>query len=194
MSDKAKQASGLFLPALLLGMLFLAACENDLNKIKQVSALQLSQPIDTSRGVEIIYSDSAIVKAKVTTPLMIEYTTAKSYYKMPNGIKVIHYDIYGQEDGNIVADSAVFRKNEQIMEFHKNVVATDAKGKTFKSDELIWDQVKKIIYSNKTVQMTNREGDVLNSINFTSDEDFKFPKWDQATGVGNMAAFGDLSK
>ncbi|MFD2148186.1 LPS export ABC transporter periplasmic protein LptC [Mucilaginibacter antarcticus] len=193
MRYQAKQASRFILPALLFGMLFFTACENDLNKIKQVSALQLIQPIDTSRGIEIIYSDSAIVKARVISPLMIEYTTAKPYYKMPDGIKVIHYDIYAREDGNIVADSGVLRKNEKIFEFHKNVVATDAKGRTFKSDELIWDQVKKIIYSNKPVQMTNKEGDVLYSINFKSDEDFKDPKWEQATGFGNIGAFSDIA-
>ncbi len=192
MHNKAKQAQRIFLPALLISMLLLAACENDLNKIKQVSALQVSQPIDTTRGLEIIYSDSAIVKAKVITPLMIQYNAGKAYFKMPDGVKVIHYDIYANEDGNIVADSGIYRKDEQIMEFHKNVVVSDAKGRTFKSDELIWDQVKKIIYSNKPVQMTNKEGDVMYSINFSSDEDLKFPKWDQATG--NMAVSGEMMR
>ncbi|MES2808401.1 MAG: LPS export ABC transporter periplasmic protein LptC [Bacteroidota bacterium] len=192
MHNKAKQAQRIFLPALLISMLLLVACENDLNKIKQVSALQVSQPIDTTRGLEIIYSDSAIVKAKVITPLMIQYNAGKAYFKMPDGVKVIHYDIYANEDGNIVADSGIYRKDEQIMEFHKNVVVSDAKGRTFKSDELIWDQVKKIIYSNKPVQMTNKEGDVMYSINFSSDEDLKFPKWDQATG--NMAVSGEMMR
>jgi hypothetical protein len=182
MHSKAKRASNSFLPALLLGTLLLAACENDLNKIKQVSALQVSQPIDTTRGAELIYSDSAIVKAKILTPLMIKYTTDKPYYKMPDGVKVIHYDVYTQEDGNIVADSGVYRINEKIIEFHKNVVVTDAKGRTFKSDELIWDQVKKIIYSTKPVQMANKEGDSMNSVSFKSDDGLKNPRWEESTG------------
>jgi hypothetical protein len=64
MYSRAKQVTYLFLPALLFGMLLLTACENDLNKIKEISALQVSQPIDTTRGVEVIYSDSAILKVK----------------------------------------------------------------------------------------------------------------------------------
>jgi hypothetical protein len=187
MYNKAKQASYLFLPALLFGMLFLTACENDLNKIKEISALQVNQPIDTTRGVEIIFSDSAIVKVKMTTPLMIHYATAKPYYKMPIGVKVVHYDIYGREDGNIVSDSGINRDKEQIIEFHKNVVCTSAKGDIFKSDELIWDRVKKTIYSNKPVQITTPTGDILNGVSFKSDDALQHPIIGNSTGAFNVS-------
>lgn len=183
MHSRAKQATSLFLPALLFGMLLLGACENDLNKIKAVSAKLVSQPIDTTRGVEVIYSDSAILKGIMTTPLMIHYAIAKPYYKMPNGVKVIFYDAFAKETGNIVADSGIFRDAEKIVEFHKNVVCTNDKGETFKSDELIWDQVKKIIYSNKPVQMTTPTGDVMNGIDFKSDDDLLHPIMRQGTGT-----------
>jgi LPS export ABC transporter protein LptC len=187
MYSKAKQASYLFLPALLFGMLFLAACENDLNKIKEISALQVSQPIDTTRGVEVIYSDSAVVKGKMTTPLMIHYATEKPYYKMPIGVKIIFYDVNGREDGNIVADSAINRDKEQIIEFHKNVVCTNAKGETFKSDELIWNQAQKIIYSNKPVQLTTPTGDILNGVSFKSDDKLQHPIMGNSTGAFNVS-------
>jgi hypothetical protein len=96
MHSRAKQVSALFLPALLLGMLLLGACENDLKKIKEISAKSVSQPIDTTRGVEVIYSDSAIVKGKMITSLLIHYDVSKQvtkpYYTMPKGVKVIFYD------------------------------------------------------------------------------------------------------
>lgn len=188
MYKKAKQASHLFLPALLLGMLLLAACENDLNKIKQVSALQVSQPVDTTLGVEVIYSDSAIVKAKMTSPLMIQYTTVqKPYYKMPNGVKVIFFDQNIREQGNIVGDLGIYRLgSEQLVEFHRNVVATDSKGQTYKSDELIWDLTKKVIYSNKPVQLTTPSGNVMNGTSFRSDENFYHPILEYSTGKVNV--------
>src|SRR4051812_5242854 len=109
MHRRLKQVSSLFLPALLFGMLLLGACENDLNKIKEISAKYVSQPVDTTKGVEVLYSDSAIVKGKMITPVMIHYsTTSAPYYIMPKGIKVIFYDINAAEDGNIIADSAVY--------------------------------------------------------------------------------------
>jgi len=186
MHSRAKQVSALFLPALLSGMLLLAACENDLKKIKEISAKLVSLPIDTTRGVEIIYSDSAIVKGKMLTPLFIHYAVAKPYYTMPNGVKVFFYDKTLKEIGNIVSDSAVLRPKENITEFYKNVVATDTQGNTYKSEELIWDQDKKTVYSNKTVQMTTVDGDVTYGISFTSDDKLTHPILQQATGVFNV--------
>jgi LPS export ABC transporter protein LptC len=183
MHSRAKQVTPLLLPALLFGMLLLQACENDLNKIKAVSAKQVSQPIDTTRGVEVIYSDSAILKGIMKTPLMIHYAIAKPYYKMPNGVKVIFYDAFAKESGNIVADSGVYRYSEKLIEFHHNVVCTNSKGETFKSDELIWDQVKKTIYSHKPVQMTTPTGDVMNGKDFKSDDGLLHPIMSQGTGT-----------
>jgi LPS export ABC transporter protein LptC len=183
MHSRAKQVSALFLPALLFGMLLLGACENDLNKIKEISAKQVSQPIDTTRGVEIIYSDSAVVKGKMLTQLMIHYSVAKPYYIMPKGVKVIFYDKNQKETSNIVADSAVQRDKEQITEFYKNVVATNSAGDTYRSDELIWDQVKKIMYSTKPVQITTLDGSIMNGANFKSDDKLNHPIMGQSTGV-----------
>jgi LPS export ABC transporter protein LptC len=187
MHSRAKQVTSLFLPALLFGMLLLGACENDLNKIKEISAKQASQPIDTTRGVEVIYSDSAILKGIMRTPLMIHYAIAKPYYKMPAGVKVIFYDINAKETGNIVADLGLDRDAEKIIEFHHNVVCTNAKGETFKSDELIWDMVKKIIYSNKPVQMTTPTGNIMNGKDFKSDDGLLHPIMNQSTGVFNVS-------
>ncbi|MDB5030929.1 LPS export ABC transporter periplasmic protein LptC [Mucilaginibacter sp.] len=186
MHSRVKQVSAFFLPALLLSMLLLGACENDLKKIQEISAKLVSQPIDTTRGVEVIYSDSAIVKGKMLTPLLIHYAVAKSYYIMPKGVKVIFYDKNTTESGTIVSDSAVQRDKEQLTEFYKNVVATNAQGETFKSDELIWDQVKQIIYSNKPVQVTTSDGNVINGINFKSDDKLSHPKFGASTGIFNV--------
>jgi LPS export ABC transporter protein LptC len=187
MHSRAKQVSALFLPALLLGMLLLGACENDLKKIKEISAKIVSQPIDTTRGVEVIYSDSAIVKGKMITPLLIHYDVAKPYYTMPKGVKVIFYDKFQKEIGNIVSDSAAQREKEHITEFYKNVVATNIKGETYKSDQLIWDQDKKILYSNKPVQITTVGGDIMNGVDFKSDDKLEHPVMRQSTGVFNVS-------
>jgi hypothetical protein len=186
MHSRAKQVSALFLPALLTGMLLLGACENDLNKIKEISAKLVSLPIDTTRGVEIIYSDSAIVKGKMLTPLLIHYAVDKPYYTMPKGVKVLFYDKTLKETGSIVSDSAVQHPKENITEFYKNVVATNAQGDKFKSDELIWDQGKKTLDSNKPGQMITADGTVVNFTSFSSDDKLTHPILQQATGVFNV--------
>lgn len=185
-----KQVARLILPVMFLGMLLLAACENDLSKIKEISAQQISQPIETTTGVEVTYSDSAKVKGKLITPLWIHHTIDSPYYVMPKGVKVIFYDKFLKESGNIVSDSAVQREKQNITEFYKNVVGTNAKGDTFKSDELIWDQDKKIVYSNKPVLITTKSGDVQNSTSFKSNEDFSNSTFGNATGYADISDSG----
>ncbi|WP_214072063.1 LPS export ABC transporter periplasmic protein LptC [Mucilaginibacter sp. dw_454] len=186
MHSRLKQVSSLILPVLLLSMLLLGACENDLKKIKEISSKFTSQPYDTTKGVEVIYSDSAIVKGKMITPMMIHFNVAAPYYIMPKGVKVIFYDVYAREDGNIVADSAVYHDVDQKIEFYHHVVYTTAKNETFKSEELIWDKLKKSMYSTKPVQLVSATGDILNGVNFTSDDKLLNPQMTQATGSFNV--------
>ncbi len=177
----------LLLAALLTGMLWIASCENDINKIKEISAKESEKPLQQTDSVDVIYSDSAKVKLRLLTPLLIEYDdTAKNavpYKTTPKGVKVIFFDSLAREAGNIVADSGIQYPRTSIMEFHKNVVATNAQGETFKSDELIWDKNKKIIYSNKPVHLTMANGDIMDGVNFTSDDHLTHPMFKQSTAT-----------
>jgi len=188
MHSRLKQAS-FILPALLLSMLLLSACENDLNKIKEISAKYVSRPVDTTKGVDVIYSDSAIVKGRMIAPIMVHFDISDPINILPKGVKIIFYDYNAQESGNIVADSGVYHTVDQKVEFYHHVVYTTKKGDTFKSDELIWDPTKKVMYSNKPVQIVMANGDILNGINFTSDDKLQYPQMKQSTGSFNVSDF-----
>ena len=79
-------------PAILSALLMLSACENDLKKIQQLSANQLNMDVDTIHAVDIIYSDSAKVKFRVTAPLLLQYQGKKPYNLMPKTVNVAVYD------------------------------------------------------------------------------------------------------
>jgi len=184
MYSQAKKLVSLYLPALFICMLLLSACENSLDDIKKVSSEEENKPISRSTGVEVIYSDSARVKARMTTPLMIENDdAAKPYHEMPKGVKIIIYDEDLKEKGVVTSDYAIQREKEQIIEFRKNVVATNAQGETFKSEELIYDLKAKKFYSTKSVQITMTNGNVMNGTGFNSNESLYPWHIDQSTGV-----------
>ena len=181
----------LWLPVMFTGILLISACDDDLTKIQAISAKLSSSPIEKTTGVDIIYSDSAKVKLRLIAPLLLQHhdpqNLAKEYDLMPKGVRVIFYDTTRHESGGIVADTGINHSNTKIIEFHKNVVATNAQGETFKSDELIWDQNKKVMYSNKPVQITMNGGNVMNGINFTSDEKLTHPIFGKSTGVFHVS-------
>ncbi len=189
MTGSAKQA--LLLPALLFSMLIISACQNDLDTIKQVSAQEFERPEQVTTNVDVIYSDSAFVRVHLVTPKMLDYpdtaNNAQPYRTTPNGIRITLYDTTRLEMATLVADSAIQFDRTKIMEFHRNVVVTTPQGKTFKSEELIWDQKAKRIYSNKPSQLTDVDGLILNGMKFWSDERLTNPHMESTYGEGMFA-------
>lgn len=167
--------------ACLLISISLLSCENDLRDVEKISADNSLLPVDKSYGVEVIYSDSAIVKAKMLAPQVDRYKD-KKYDEMIKGVTLIFYDENQKETSRIVSDYAIRREGEGLVELRKNVVATNIKGDVYKSDELIWDEKQKKFYSNKMVQVTQKNGNVLFGTGFESDETFKKSRIFNATG------------
>ena len=165
-------------------MLLLSACENSLDSIKKATSKDEEKPISRSTGVDIIYSDSAKVKVHLTTPLMIDYTdVAKPYREMPKGVKLVLYDDNLQEVGTVTSDYGLQLDKENRIEFRKNVVAKNAQGETFKSEELIYDITNKKYFSSKPVQITMNNGNVMEGSGFSSNESLYPWHIDNSTGT-----------
>lgn len=181
---QAKWMTRIFLPAMLLMALLSPGCENDLKQVKQISQQEANNKIDSSKTVEVIYSDSARVKARVLTPLMLHYNiTNDEHYVMPKGVTIYFYDNKQNITSTVVGDSAITKKNDKIIELHGNVVVSNVKGDVFKSNELIWDQLKKMMYSNQHWQLNKVDGTMLNGMHFKSDETFTNKTGDNGNGV-----------
>jgi LPS export ABC transporter protein LptC len=182
---KAKQIPSLFLPLIIAGMALLSACENDLKDVQKISTNEVNKPVESYTNVDVIYSDSAKVKAHMTSPLMLDYDkVAKPYTEMPKGVKVIFYDANLKESGTITADYAIRHVQEKIIVLRKNVVGTNVKGETFSSDELIWNEDTKQVSSDKMVHVKMADGSIADGTSFLSDE--SLTHWKLANGTGNF--------
>lgn len=185
MRSGAKQ--NLLLSALLISMVLMSACENDIKKIKELSAKESEKPEQITKGVDVIYSDSAKVKMRLQAPVLKEYNdtakNAKPYQVTPNGIKITFYNADKTQAGVMVSDSAIRYPDTKITKFYKNVVCTFSTGETLKTEELIWDQNKKIIYSNKYVIVNSPDGSFNDGVNFMSDEKLTHFTFGQSTAA-----------
>ena len=162
-------------------LLLLASCENDLKDVEEVSSKKNSVPMDKSTGVEIIYSDSTKVKARLITPELLHFKTQNPYYEMKKGVTIIFFNADLKESSRVIADYAIRRENEKQVELRRNVVATNEKGETFKSDELIWDETRKRFTSSKMVSVTF-QGNTFYGTSFWANEDFSYYEITQSTG------------
>ena len=183
---KAKQLYNLFLPVVIAGMAILTGCENDLKDLRKISAKEVNQQGEQYTGVDVIYSDSARVKAHMTAPVMINYKVKNPYTEMPKGVKVIFYDNNLNVTSTITSKYAIRRETEKVIELRDNVVGTNVKGDTFMSDELIWDENSKQIHSNKLVHVKMADGSITNGTSFISDEDFTHWTMPGGNGIFNV--------
>jgi len=168
---------------------FLASCgDDDLKNANSVSPNKVILSRDRTIGVDITYSDSARIKAKGYAPIMDKVTPSNgsAYQEMIQGVNIDFYNANGSIDGNLVGDYAIRKDNELKTEFRKNVVVKNSKGDTFSSQELIWDESKKIFYSNQRVYVKGVDGSIGEGINFKAPQDFSTYEMDSGNGVLNM--------
>lgn len=184
---KAKLFKLLILPLMIAGLGILTGCENDLKDLRKISENEVSKPVTRYTDVDIIFSDSAKVKAHMTAPLMLNYDSVKQpYTEMPKGVKVIFYGPDLKETGRLTADYAVYHKNEKNILLQHNVVGTNVKGETFSSDELLWDQNTKQVKSDKLVHIRMADGSVADGTDFLSDEGLNHWTLGHGTGIFNV--------
>jgi LPS export ABC transporter protein LptC len=160
----------------LILLLSLNACENDIAVINSLIP-ENELPLESGKNVEYIYSDSAIVRAKLTAPRMDRYGGKKNYMELPKGMHVIFYNQDKKEQTNLTADYGIGYDDGSgmnKMEAKRNVVVINEKGDRLNTEHLIWDAVTKKIYTTEFVKITTKNetiwGDGLNA-----DQDFS--KW-----------------
>lgn len=172
--------------------LFLSSCnEDDLKKAATISAKKTTISKDRSLKVEIVFSDSAVVKAKGIAPILDQVTpsSGSKFQEMPEGVKITFFDPLQKPTGTITSKYAIRKETEELTIFKKDVVVV-REDLTFNTEELTWDQRKKMFFSPRGI-VTRPDGTVLNAINFSAPQDFSSVDFEQ--GSGETYVKGDLA-
>lgn len=128
--------------------------------------------VEEAQNVVIRYTDSAVLKAKITAPVLLRYPKRKeAYTEMPKGLYAIFYDQYGKEDSHLSAAYGINYEAKKLIKLTDSVRVVNNKGEELKSEELFWDQQEKRIYTNTFVRII-RNGETLRGDGFESNESF----------------------
>lgn len=185
--------SGLSLIFTITIFLVMTSCnDDDLKNASAVSSKQITLSRDRTYGAEVIYSDSAKVKAKGYAPVYDKIVPSQgaSYNEMPNGVKIEFFDEFLKATGTIKSDYAINKESEKITIFRRNVIIVTDKI-TFTTEELTWDENKRMYFS-PSGTVTTKDGNVLNGTEFSAPQDLSTYRIIQASGLGNVK--GDLGQ
>jgi LPS export ABC transporter protein LptC len=140
--------------------------------------------IETGNDVEIIYSDSAHVKARVTAPTL-KYFTDKSSPKQEftNGVKAFFYDLAEQQQSILVGKYAIRAEQKGLTVIRDSVIWESAVEGRLETSELVWDEKTNIISTEKPVTI-RQKGQIIHGIGFKTDE--KLQKWRINVPTGQM--------
>lgn len=156
-------------------LLLAAACKNDLSEIEALNE-QLRVDVETAKEVEILYSDSAQVRVRVTGPTMLYHLDrAEPEQEFPEGVNVEFFGPDGEVTSQLTALYALRKQNQKEVVVRDSVVWKSVEGDTLETEELFWDERREKIYSSKFVVIT-RPDEIIYGHGFEADQDFSYSR------------------
>ncbi len=154
--------------------LLLTSCENNIEEIKAFSSNE-NLPILEARNFETIFTDSGQIRYSLKTPKLLRFEDeGRDYIEFPEGMELVKFDANKNILSSITADYAKQFVADDKWEAKNNVVATNAQGDTLKTEHLIWEEKKELIYTEEFVKII-RSDQIITGIGLTSDQ--KLQNW-----------------
>lgn len=155
----------------LLTLIFLIACSAQ-EPINTKEDLVLDPQKEYAVNIEMLYSDSARIKAKINAGLMVKYNNQRdSYEEFLNGIKVVFFDQEEQVSSILTGKYAIRYSGEDVIYIRDSVVWESIREEKLETSELIWDDRKQLIYTKKFC-VIKRPGEIILSQGFEANQDF----------------------
>jgi len=175
---------------MILFMMMLFACENDIKIINSLSGVD-SLPLEIAYDVEIYFSDSGKLQAVLMAPVMEHVEDEDAYLEFPEGFKAVFYDSVANPESEITAKYGInFEKKDLMEAWHNVIVKNFAMLEQLNTEHLIWDRKKKEIYSDVFITLTKPD-EILYGDGFTSDENFEVYEVINPTGEFNIVQDDD---
>ena len=140
--------------SIALAVAMLMSCKNDIEVISSLTNIN-TLPSQTIVNLETIYTDSAKTQLIVKTKLVKTYNHEEnSFLEFPKGLKVFFYDKNEIVESQLSAKYAIYHKEDQLWEAKDSVVVINANDEILNTEQLFWDEDKKLIYTSKFVSIT----------------------------------------
>ena len=156
---------------LLIGTLSITSCDKQIAELqREITRNDLN--IERVYEVEILYSDSAIVRMRIQAPLLLNYIeVGKERKEFPEGLKVDFFNERGQVTSTLTAEYAIQNGRDNKITIRKNVKVESVNKEQLETEELIWDETQKKLYTDKWVKVSTTD-ETIYGYGFTSNQEF----------------------
>ena len=134
-------------------ILFTTACVNDMNEVNETT--KLAEPeIEKGKNIELFYSEDGVVKVRVTAPTVTRHNTNDPFTEFNDGLNVDFFNDSMRVVSNLKANYGIRYEKDLKTIMQNDVRVVNEKGEHLSTEELIWDERKHVIYSEKFVKIT----------------------------------------
>jgi LPS export ABC transporter protein LptC len=157
-------------------VLFCAACGNR-DEEKQQIFTKDDVAVEIAKDVEILYSDSAVVRVRVLGPVMHNFTDRyEPKQEFPAGVKIEFLEKDHSVRSTLTAKTAVREQEKSTISARDSVVLVNKAGEVLETEELIWEERTQKVRTDKFVKVTKPGGEVLYGFGLEADQDFSYWK------------------
>jgi len=172
---------------ILLGIAMLFSCENKMSEIDKLTSKEINTDNHIS-DLDMIYTDSGIVKLRLKAPIAIIHEDKKEPFKeFPEGIEVFFFkDRDTIVENYLKANYAINHEKKDLTEVRGDVIVINDKGDTLRTEQLFWNSKKKIIYSDELVRIIQKNQVIIGEGGFEADENFNYYSIKNSSGDLNV--------
>jgi len=147
------------------------SCTND-PKLVQEFVSDKHLPIEQIKGANLLHTENGKVKVRVVASSIERFQDIQPALIFNDHLEVYFYNDSSQLQSTLMSDYASIDEEKKIMMAQHNVILISSDNKKLETDELIWDENKNKIYTDKKVKITTGK-EVVYGEGFTSTPDFK---------------------
>ena len=155
----------------LFFLVVLISCTND-PKLVQEFVSDKQQPIEQIKGAELLHTENGKVKVRVVAVSIERFQDIQPSLIFSDHLEVYFYNDSSKLQSTLIADYASIDEDMKIMIAQNNVILISSDDKKIETDELIWDENKNKIYTDKKVKITTGK-EIIYGEGFNSTPDFK---------------------
>ena len=177
--------SSLLVPCILgLVPLLFSSCENDPREIELLT--KKTDLIEEAKTVESYLSQSGVMKAKLTAPLMYRYQRDTVYTEFPNTLHVDFYDDSVRVESWLTAKYGIYYDNLNKVFLRDSVTVINNEGDTLRCPELWWDQNQQKFYTDKPARLDGKDKHITGNQGLEATQDLKVIQFKYPTGPFNV--------
>lgn len=152
-------------------MALLLGCRNDIAEVHRL-VNEEETGVERMHTVEILYSDSAVVRVQIEAPTLVRHVEERApYEEFPDGVRVSFFNPLGKEESILTANYAIRYARDGRIIARDSVVWESDSSEKLETEELIWEEADGRIYSDKFVTI-KRPGEIIYGVGFETDQDF----------------------